>query len=73
MKRYQIYLAVIVLVLASLACQAVGGGSKDTPAAPAATQDPHPQIGDAFPPHRSPQRQNPVTPLAPAQWKPILS
>lgn len=38
MKRYQIYLAVIVLVLASLAC--AGIGAKDTPVAPAATQEP---------------------------------
>jgi hypothetical protein len=45
MKHYQIHLAVIVLVLASLACQ-IGGSSKDTPVPPAtsdagsATQEP---------------------------------
>jgi hypothetical protein len=34
MKYSRIYLAVLVLVLTSLACQAVGGGSDNTPAAP---------------------------------------
>lgn len=37
MKYYRIYLAIVVLVLASLACQAIGGGSETTPAAPSAT------------------------------------
>lgn len=34
MKDYRVCLAVILLVLASLACQAVGGGSENTPVAP---------------------------------------
>ena len=39
MKYYRIWLAVIVLVVTSLACQAVGGGSQNTPVAPPATDD----------------------------------
>ncbi|HET9915063.1 MAG TPA: hypothetical protein VFQ13_24445 [Anaerolineales bacterium] len=39
MKYYRIWIAVIVLVLTSLACQAVGGGSRNTPVAPPATND----------------------------------
>ena len=42
MKCYRVYLAVIVLVLVSLACQAAGAGSKDTPVAPAPTSDTRP-------------------------------
>ena len=37
MKYYRIYLAIALLVLASLACQALGGGSRSTPAAPPAS------------------------------------
>lgn len=37
MKDYRVCLAVILLVLASLACQAVGGGSENTPAEPQPT------------------------------------
>ena len=60
MKHYQIYLAVIVLVLASLACQVVGGSSKDTPAAPAATQEPAPtKSGDAVPATQEPAATEP--------------
>lgn len=36
MKFYRVYLAIALLVLASLACQALGGGSRATPAAPPA-------------------------------------
>ncbi len=39
MNYYRIGLAVIVLVLASLACQAVSGGSQNTPVAPPATDN----------------------------------
>ena len=39
MKYYRIYLAVGMLVLASLACQAIGGGSEDTPVAPPTTDN----------------------------------
>jgi hypothetical protein len=39
MKYYRIWLAVIVLVVTSLACQAVGGGSQNTPVAPPATDN----------------------------------
>ncbi|HSB02297.1 MAG TPA: hypothetical protein VLE49_16725 [Anaerolineales bacterium] len=34
MKYYRICLAIAILVLASLACQALGGGSSNTPSAP---------------------------------------
>ncbi len=37
MKDYRVCLAVILLVLASLACQAVRGGSENTPAEPQPT------------------------------------
>lgn len=52
MKYYRIYLAVIMLVLASLACQSAGGGSENTPmAAPTsdtgpATQEPAPATAE---------------------------
>ena len=59
MKRYQIYLAVIVLVLASLACQAVGGGSKNTPAAPAAQEPAPTKSGDAVPATQEPAATEP--------------
>ena len=37
MKYYRIYLAIALFVLASLACQALGGGSRSTPVAPPAS------------------------------------
>lgn len=36
MKYYRVYLAVAVLVLASIACQALAGGSENNPAVPPA-------------------------------------
>jgi hypothetical protein len=39
MKYYRICLAILVLVLASLACQAIGGGPENTPLAPPATDN----------------------------------
>ncbi|HEX2994730.1 MAG TPA: hypothetical protein VHP14_07900 [Anaerolineales bacterium] len=39
MTHYRIYLTVIVLVLASLACQAVGGGTKEASATVPPTSD----------------------------------
>jgi hypothetical protein len=47
MKYYRIYLAIAVLVLASLACQGLAGGSDNTPAAPPANDNTGP---DALPP-----------------------
>jgi hypothetical protein len=43
MKYYRICLAMIVLVLASLACQSVGGGAENTPVVPA-TSDTGPAV-----------------------------
>jgi hypothetical protein len=42
MKNYRIWLAVIVLFATSLACQAVGGGSRNPPVAPPATEEASP-------------------------------
>ncbi|HMB21483.1 MAG TPA: hypothetical protein VKP08_01565 [Anaerolineales bacterium] len=65
MKHYRIYLTVIVLVLASLACQSVGGGSTDTPTtvpptsdAGSATQEPATQEPATQAPTSAPSTDN---------------
>lgn len=48
MKYYRIYLAIAVLVLASIACQALTGGSESTPA-PSANDNPVPDVLEPTP------------------------
>lgn len=48
MKYYRIYLTIAVLVLASIACQALTGGSESTPA-PSANDNPVPDVLEPTP------------------------
>ncbi|RPJ22934.1 MAG: hypothetical protein EHM33_22310 [Chloroflexi bacterium] len=44
MKLYRVYFASAILILASLACQAVTGGSENTPTAPPANDNTNPDV-----------------------------
>lgn len=62
MKHYRIYLAVAILVLASLACQAVQGGPKDVPATLSPTSDTGPATQE--PVTQEPAEQEPTSPAS---------
>lgn len=49
MKYYRIYLAIAILVLASMACQAVTGGSENTPSAPPTNNNAGPDATQSIP------------------------
>ncbi|SRR6266498_3764555 len=49
MKHYRIYLAIAILVLASLACQALTGGPKESPTEPPTNENTNPEGSQSTP------------------------